>query len=390
MAKLKSNLKASTSQVYAVLTDRGAQLEAAALASGVPVVLNKFVIGDANGNDDVTPDPARTALIHETYRGDIKSAENSGNQVIFTLYVPPETGGYTIREVGLLTDKGELYSVARSPDILKPTESNGAVISITFKYTLAVSSTSTVNVIVKNDDGISQDDADKRYLQISKNLDEIKKNGAAAQKNARENIGIKLEDYYTKTEINSKFTDINNDIDDLQNIKPVLSVNDIKPDDKGNVNVGDVYPKINGDGAYIFAMGGAGSIGENIKGSRLNPAYTEMNGTSSVDTLNGAGPLAGIWTRLATVPSVGVNNGATLWRRVPIGDIAKLSEIKIVDKLRENISQDIIGYQLQCNIEGVGDRVIFTARPNDPEDYGKQLYTNAQAGQYPDESGSQN
>lgn len=66
-------------KIYAVLTDRGAQLEAAALASGVPVVLNKFVIGDANGNDDVTPDPARTALIHETYRGDIKSAENSGN-----------------------------------------------------------------------------------------------------------------------------------------------------------------------------------------------------------------------------------------------------------------------------------------------------------------------
>ncbi|WP_042021832.1 phage tail protein, partial [Escherichia coli] len=50
-------------KIYAVLTDRGAQLEAAALASGVPVVLNKFVIGDANGNDDVTPDPARTALI---------------------------------------------------------------------------------------------------------------------------------------------------------------------------------------------------------------------------------------------------------------------------------------------------------------------------------------
>ena len=85
-------------KIYAVLTDRGAQLEAAALASGVPVVLNKFVIGDANGNDDVTPDPARTALIHETYRGDIKSAENSGNQVIFTLYVPPDTGGYTIRD----------------------------------------------------------------------------------------------------------------------------------------------------------------------------------------------------------------------------------------------------------------------------------------------------
>nr|WP_134873715.1 phage tail protein [Escherichia coli] len=176
-------------KIYAVLTDRGAQLEAGALASGVPVVLSKFVIGDANGNDDVTPDPARTALIHETYRGDIKSAENSGNQVIFTLYVPPETGGYTIREVGILTDKGELYSVARSPDILKPTDSNGALISITYKYTLAVSSTSTVNVVIDND-SMSQSDADKRYLQIDKNLSEISINGGDAQQTARKNIGI--------------------------------------------------------------------------------------------------------------------------------------------------------------------------------------------------------
>lgn len=176
-------------KIYAVLTDRGAQLEAAALASGVPVVLNKFVIGDANGNDDVTPDPARTALIHETYRGDIKSSENSGNQVIFTLYVPPETGGYTIREVGILTDKGELYSVARSPDILKPKDSNGALISITYKYTLAVSSTSTVNVVVY-DNYVTPEAADKKYLQISKNLSEISANGETAQQAARKNIGI--------------------------------------------------------------------------------------------------------------------------------------------------------------------------------------------------------
>lgn len=82
-------------KIYAVLTDRGAQLEAAALASGVPVVLNKFVIGDANGNDDVTPDPARTALIHETYRGDIKSAENSGKLCyLYTLRTARHWGLY--------------------------------------------------------------------------------------------------------------------------------------------------------------------------------------------------------------------------------------------------------------------------------------------------------
>lgn len=186
---LRSATAATGAQIYAVLTDRGAELEAAALATGVPVRLSKFVIGDANGQEEVTPDPARTALIHEVYRGDIHGAESKGNQVTFTLDVPPETGGYTIREVGILTDAGELYSVARSPDILKPTESNGAVISITYKYTLAVSSTSTVTVIVYND-YLTPDAADARYLKIDANLKEIADHGASSQQSARKNIGI--------------------------------------------------------------------------------------------------------------------------------------------------------------------------------------------------------
>lgn len=68
MAKLKNGVQA-TSQIYAVLTDRGAELEAEALATGVPVTLSQFCIGDANGQEEVTPDPARTALINEVYRG---------------------------------------------------------------------------------------------------------------------------------------------------------------------------------------------------------------------------------------------------------------------------------------------------------------------------------
>lgn len=193
MVQKRTVLKSATStpddKIYAILTDRGAELEAAALATGVPVKLTKFVIGDANGQEEVTPDPARTALIHEVYRGDIHGAESKGNQVTFTLDVPPQTGGYTIREVGILTEAGELYSVARSPDILKPMESNGAVISITFKYILAVSSTSTVTVVVYND-YLTPDAADGRYLKINANLKEIADNGASSQQSARKNIGI--------------------------------------------------------------------------------------------------------------------------------------------------------------------------------------------------------
>lgn len=252
-------------KIYAVLTDRGAQLEAGALASGVPVVLSKFVIGDANGNDDVTPDPARTALIHETYRGDIKSAENSGNQVIFTLYVPPDTGGYTIREVGILTDKGELYSVARSPDILKPTDSNGALISITYKYTLAVSSTSTVNVVIDNSSGMSQADADKRYLQISKNLSEIKDKGETAQQAGRENLGIDLNQYYTKNEV-----DVLLDDDSGDDPVPVVSAFDAVG---ATVYAGFSY----GNGTVMHYK-----PGDMIPGSLIYPAYSYLKDSNLI------------------------------------------------------------------------------------------------------------
>ncbi|MBB8433313.1 phage tail protein [Escherichia coli] len=390
MAKLKSNLKAGASQVYAVLTDRGAQLEAAALASGVPVVLNKFVIGDANGNDDVTPDPARTALIHETYRGDIKSSENSGNQVIFTLYVPPETGGYTIREVGILTDKGELYSVARSPDILKPTDSNGALISITYKYTLAVSSTSTVNVVIDND-SMCQADADKRYLQISKNLSEIKDKGAAAQQAGRENLGVDLNNYYQKEEIDNKFSERDSE---LNNIKPVMTVNYVQPDPGGNVNVDSGYAKPGGDGSFnlvaLFPQQSEPDA-QGIPGYRLSGVV--IKGETEVGVY-GAGYLFGLWRLLAAVPvttagtdiqRIGSVAGAAMAQRIPVGNINKFSNIKNPHHPQGRGALGVYEtayINIECDIEGVGTGLIFTTGNNDVEEYGRQLYQNANSGMY--------
>ncbi|HAV0413602.1 TPA: phage tail protein [Salmonella enterica] len=255
------------SQFYAILTDQGAALEATALATGIPVTLDKFVIGDGGGNA-VTPDPTRTTLVNEVYRGTIKKAESQDNQVTFTLYVPPEVGGYTIREAGILTADGTLYSLSNSPDILKPTESNGAVISITFRYTLAVSSTSTVNIVVY-DDYLTPDAADAKYLQIKNNLSEIKENGANAQKVARQNINAvasvngtqpdadgnitinipSVDGFITGDEANNEFLRTDKNLSEIkenganaqkaarQNINAVASVNGAQPDANGNVTI---------------------------------------------------------------------------------------------------------------------------------------------------------
>lgn len=176
-------------KVYSILTNRGAVLEAEAIATKIPVVLNKFVVGDANGAANVIPDPAQTSLIHEVYRGSIQAVSCKDNFITFQLYIPPDVGGFTIKEMGILTSAGELFSVGRSPDIIKPNGSNGAVVSVTYKYILAVSSTDSVSVVIY-DEYLTPEAGDTRYLKISEDLSEIKNKGKPSQTAARENIGI--------------------------------------------------------------------------------------------------------------------------------------------------------------------------------------------------------
>ena len=52
---------------YSILTNRGKELEAQSSATGRPVIIKDFVVGDGNGQP-VKPDPTRTALVHEVYR----------------------------------------------------------------------------------------------------------------------------------------------------------------------------------------------------------------------------------------------------------------------------------------------------------------------------------
>jgi hypothetical protein len=165
---------------YSIITNRGKELEAEALANGSLIVLTNFVVGDSNGKQ-VKPDPAQIRLINETYRGDIAelvvSPEQSA-QLMAKIVLPTGIGGFTVREVGLLTDAGELYAVANCPSIDKPV---GGV-SVNMQFRLAVSDTSNVTLNVATGDGL--------FLRIDQYLKEIKARGAEAQKTSRESIGV--------------------------------------------------------------------------------------------------------------------------------------------------------------------------------------------------------
>ncbi|MDM2722763.1 MULTISPECIES: phage tail protein [unclassified Citrobacter] len=165
---------------YSIITNRGKELEAEALASGRLIALTHFVVGDSNGKQ-VRPDPAQVRLINETYRGDIADlvvSPEQSTQLMAKIVLPTGIGGFTVREVGLMTDTGELYAVANCPSIDKPV---GGV-SVNMQFRLAVSDTSSITLNVSTGDGL--------FLRIDQNLKEIKARGAEAQKTSRESIGV--------------------------------------------------------------------------------------------------------------------------------------------------------------------------------------------------------
>lgn len=165
---------------YSIITNRGKELEAEALTSGRLIVLTHFVVGDSNGKQ-VKPDPSQIRLINETYRGDIAElvvSPEQSTQLMAKIVLPTGVGGFTVREVGLMTDAGELYAVANCPSIDKPV---GGV-SVNMQFRLAVSDTSNITLNVATGDGL--------FLRIDQNLKEIKARGAEAQKTSRESIGV--------------------------------------------------------------------------------------------------------------------------------------------------------------------------------------------------------
>ena len=224
---------------YSIITVLGKKLEVEALTNGSTIHLTQFVIGDASGKA-IAPNPDQTALINERYRGDISALMQSADQpsqLMAKLVLPPEIGGFTVREIGLLTDKGELYALANCAAIEKP---KGGV-SVHIQFRLAVSETATISLNVATGDGL--------FLRIDQALEELAVLGPESQKRAREALAV-LEGKVGKRGL----VELSNTVDKedertaatpkaLSLVKSVAdaaakSVNDKKPDAKGNIQLG--------------------------------------------------------------------------------------------------------------------------------------------------------
>ncbi|HHE3508800.1 TPA: phage tail protein [Pasteurella multocida] len=141
-------------QYYSVLTTYGSQQLATAIATRQPLNITHFAVGDGNGQT-VTPNVARTALVHEVHRATISAVSRdprNNKQVIFELTIPEDVGGFHIREMGIFDSQNKLIAYANCPESFKPTLSSGSGKIQVMRMILLVESSDAVTM--KVDDSV--------------------------------------------------------------------------------------------------------------------------------------------------------------------------------------------------------------------------------------------
>jgi len=134
-----------------VITKAGAEkLAAATVPNGKKVNFTAMAVGDGGGTLPV-PDAGQTKLVNEVWRHGLnKISQDNKNQnyVIAELLIPPETGGFWMREMGLYDDTGTLIAVGNMAESYKPLLDEGSGRAQTVRMVIMVSDIVSVELSI--------------------------------------------------------------------------------------------------------------------------------------------------------------------------------------------------------------------------------------------------
>lgn len=139
-------------EYYAILTNAGLAYEAQQKAQNKPITLTAMAIGDGNGAA-YNPDPAAVALRREVHRQPLNALLQDANNptwLVCEAVLADNVGGWTIREVGIYTDTGILYSIAKYADSVKPLLSTGSGKQFYVRAIFQTSNAASVTLLVDN------------------------------------------------------------------------------------------------------------------------------------------------------------------------------------------------------------------------------------------------
>ena len=188
-----------------VITKAGAiKLAAATLPNGKKVNLTAMAVGDGGGTLPV-PDPNQTKLVKEVWRhalNKISQDKKNKNYVVAELLIPPETGGFWMRELGLYDDTGTLIAVGNMAESYKPALAEGSGRAQTVRMVIMVSDIESVELTIDTstvmatqdyvDDKIAEHEQSRRhpdatltakgFTQLSSATDSVSESVAATPK----------------------------------------------------------------------------------------------------------------------------------------------------------------------------------------------------------------
>ncbi|EFC5363630.1 TPA: phage tail protein [Escherichia coli] len=140
----------STKFKTVITTAGAAKLAAATAPGGKKVTLSAMAVGDGNGKLPV-PDAGQTKLVHEVWRHALNkvSVDNKNkNYIVAELVVPPEVGGFWMRELGLYDDAGTLIAVSNMAESYKPELAEGSGRAQTCRMVIIVSNVASVELTI--------------------------------------------------------------------------------------------------------------------------------------------------------------------------------------------------------------------------------------------------
>ncbi|QFQ10772.1 phage tail protein [Enterobacter sichuanensis] len=188
-----------------VITKAGAiKLAAATVPNGKKVNFTAMAIGDGGGTLPV-PDPNQTKLVKEVWRhalNKISQDKKNKNYVVAELLIPPETGGFWMREMGLYDDTGTLIAVGNMAESYKPALAEGSGRAQTVRMVIMVSDIESVELTIDTstvmatqdyvDDKIAEHEQSRRhpdatltakgFTQLSNATDSVSESVAATPK----------------------------------------------------------------------------------------------------------------------------------------------------------------------------------------------------------------
>ncbi|ELF8598393.1 tail fiber protein [Salmonella enterica] len=161
----------STKFKTVITTAGAAKLAAATVPGGKKINLNVMAVGDGGGKLPV-PDAGQTQLVNEVWRhtlNKISQDNRYSNYIVAELVIPPEVGGFWMRELGLYDDEGTLIAVANMAESYKPELAEGSGRAQTCRMVIIVSSVESVELSIDSTMVmVTQDYVDDRLAEHEK------------------------------------------------------------------------------------------------------------------------------------------------------------------------------------------------------------------------------